>query len=45
MADQQFLHEQYRSMVLVDSSPKLLIEKFYTYQPPSIKTYIRKDQT
>ncbi len=45
MADQEFLHGKYRSMALVDSSPKHLLEKFYTYQPPSIKTYIKKDQT
>lgn len=43
MADQQFLDEKYRSMALVDSSPQHLIEKFYTYQPPAVKTYIKKD--
>lgn len=45
MADQQFLHEKYRSMALVDSSPEYLIEKFYTYQPPAVKTYVKEDQT
>ncbi|ASK62350.1 Rossman fold protein, TIGR00730 family [Virgibacillus phasianinus] len=45
MADQQFLHEEYRSMALVDSCPSQLIEQFYAYQPPAIKTYIKKDQT
>jgi hypothetical protein len=32
-------------MALVDSSPQHLIEKFYTYQPPAVKTYIKTDQT
>ncbi|HLQ88050.1 MAG TPA: LOG family protein, partial [Enterococcus sp.] len=45
MADQQFLDEKYRSMALVDSSPQHLIEKFHTYQPPAVKTYIKTDQT
>lgn len=45
MADQQFLHEKYRSMAIVDTFPEALIDKFYTYQPPAVKTYIKKDQT
>lgn len=45
MADQQFLDEKYRSMALVDSSPESLIEKFHTYQPPAVKTYIKSNQT
>lgn len=42
MADHQFLNENYRSMAIVDSSPKSLIEKFYSYQPPSVKTYVKQ---
>ncbi|SMF64923.1 hypothetical protein SAMN05661091_0116 [Paenibacillus uliginis N3/975] len=45
MHGQQFLHEKYRSMALVDSDPAGLIEKFNTYTPPSVKTYIKEDQT
>ncbi|MFC7678756.1 TIGR00730 family Rossman fold protein [Paenibacillus sp. GCM10028914] len=45
MQDQQFLQEKYRSMALVGTSPAELIEKFNTYIPPSVKTYIKKDQT
>ncbi|MGM1045595.1 MAG: TIGR00730 family Rossman fold protein [Bacillota bacterium] len=45
MHEQQFLHEKYRSMALVDSDPADLIEKFNTYTPPSVKTYIKEDQT
>lgn len=39
MADQQFLHEKYRSMALVDSRPDQLIEQFYAYQPPGVKEF------
>ncbi|NGP44299.1 TIGR00730 family Rossman fold protein [Bacillaceae bacterium SIJ1] len=39
MADEQFLHEKYRKMALVDSTPQALIEQMHSYQPPSVKTY------
>lgn len=45
MHEQQFLQEKYRSMALVDSNPAALIEKFNAYIPPSVKTYIKEDQT
>jgi uncharacterized protein (TIGR00730 family) len=45
MADQQFLQEKFRSMALVDSTPQSLIERFYHYEPPAVKTYIQEDQT
>lgn len=44
MADQQFLHEQYRSMAIVASSPRELIDRFNSYEPPAVKTYITKEQ-
>jgi hypothetical protein len=44
MTEQQFLQEKYRSMVLMESIPKVLIEQFYTYEPPAIKTYINENQ-
>lgn len=40
MVEQQFLQEKYRSLAIVDSDPKILIDKFNTYGPPTIKTYI-----
>ena len=43
--DQQFLQDKFRSMVLVDSNPDHLIEKFKTYEPPTVKTYIKEKQT
>lgn len=39
MISQQFLHEKYRSMLLINDNPSNLIEKFATYQPPTVKTY------
>lgn len=45
MHEQQFLQEKYRSMALVASRPADLLEKFDTYSPPPVKTYIQEDQT
>lgn len=45
MHEQQFLQEKYRSMALVASTPADLLEKFDTYAPPPVKTYIQEDQT
>ncbi len=46
MTREQFLHEKYRSMALVDVDVSGLLEQFRSYEPPSVKEYItRKDQT
>ncbi|WP_068776781.1 TIGR00730 family Rossman fold protein [Paenibacillus sp. FJAT-26967] len=45
MTSEQFLQEKYRSMVLVDSDPAALLDKFGSYEPPAVKTYIKEDQT
>ncbi|WP_077616085.1 TIGR00730 family Rossman fold protein [Caenibacillus caldisaponilyticus] len=39
MTKEQFLHEQYRSMALVDDEPSRLLERFHAYEPPAVKTY------
>ncbi|QTD41866.1 TIGR00730 family Rossman fold protein [Sporosarcina sp. Te-1] len=44
MTKEQFLHEKYRSMALVDDEPSRLLEKFNSYEPPAIKTYINEKQ-
>lgn len=44
MNEQQFLQEKYLSMLLNDISPAKLIEKFHSYTPPAIKTYIKEKQ-
>ncbi|RID81708.1 TIGR00730 family Rossman fold protein [Peribacillus asahii] len=45
MNEQQFLQDKHRSIALVDSNPADLIEKFYIYTPPAVKTYIKENQT
>ncbi|PLS16472.1 TIGR00730 family Rossman fold protein [Bacillus sp. M6-12] len=45
MTEQQFMDEKYRSMVFVDSNPETLIEKFSSYHPPAVKTWINEAQT
>ncbi len=44
MNEQQFLQDRYLSMLLNDTSPASLIEKFRVYNPPAIKTYIKENQ-
>ena len=45
MADEQFLHEKYRSMALVDIEPNGLLDQFNNYEPPTIKSYLTEKQT
>lgn len=42
MNEQQFLQDKYASMVLADTDPAGLLDKFRAYQPPSVKTYIKE---
>ncbi|MCM3789654.1 TIGR00730 family Rossman fold protein [Domibacillus indicus] len=44
MTTEQFLQEQYRSMLLVHDSAAQLIRSFHTYEPPAVKTY-KKEKT
>ncbi len=39
MVTEQFLHEKYRSMSIVDSDAKALLDQFESYQAPTVKTY------
>ena len=45
MADAEFLQEQYRTITIIDSDPKQLLDKFSTYTPPGIKTFIQVSQS
>ncbi|MEK3887360.1 LOG family protein [Bacillus sp. FSL K6-3431] len=45
MSDEQFLHEKYRSMALVDVEPNGLLDQFNKYEPPTVKSYITEKQT
>ena len=42
MADEQFLHEQYRSMAVVNEEPSVLLDQLSSYNPPAVKTYIKE---
>lgn len=44
MADEQFLHDKYRSMALVDVEPNGLLDQFNNYEPPTVKSYITERQ-
>ncbi|MFK9094419.1 TIGR00730 family Rossman fold protein [Bacillus salipaludis] len=44
MTEEQFLHEKYRTLALVDNDPKGILDKFITYEPPTVKTYITEKQ-
>ncbi|MCM3164817.1 TIGR00730 family Rossman fold protein [Metabacillus litoralis] len=45
MIQEQFLKPQYRSMVIVDSDPEQLIQKFRSYEPPLLTKWITPQQT
>ena len=39
MADEGFLHEKYRHMAIVETTPVAILDKFETYIAPPVKTY------
>ncbi|WP_156291891.1 LOG family protein [Oceanobacillus salinisoli] len=41
MVEQEFLQDKYRSMAIIKSDPRMLIDRFNTYEPPTIKTYAK----
>ncbi|MGI1804644.1 TIGR00730 family Rossman fold protein [Exiguobacterium sp. TDN 0502] len=45
MERQGFLIPEHRSMLLVESDPERLLERFATYQAPRVKTYMDRSQT
>ncbi|MFF3102176.1 LOG family protein [Viridibacillus arvi] len=45
MSDEQFLHEKYRTMALVDIEPSRLLDQFSSYEAPTVKSYITEKQT
>ncbi|OEH93871.1 TIGR00730 family Rossman fold protein [Bacillus solimangrovi] len=45
MLKEQFIHDKYLEMALVDEEPVELLKKFSTYQAPTVKTYLTDDQT
>src|SRR5699024_9903859 len=45
MSEEQFLQKRYADMAIIDPNPASLIEQFHSYQAPSIKTYVKNDET
>ncbi|QED49556.1 LOG family protein [Cytobacillus dafuensis] len=39
MTSEQFMHDKYRTMAIVDAEPNGLLDQFNKYVPPTIKTY------
>ncbi|MBM7542789.1 TIGR00730 family Rossman fold protein [Amphibacillus cookii] len=44
MTKEQFLDEKYRSMAIVDDEPSQLLEKFNSFEAPTLKTYSKEKQ-
>lgn len=43
MINEQFLHEKYRSMIIVENEPEKLLDRFASYEPPPIKTFEKEE--
>ena len=39
MVTERFLQEKFRTMLMIDDRPKELLDQFYIYQGPGMKTY------
>lgn len=45
MAQEKFMQEKHRSMVLTDTTAKGILEQFASYSPPSVKQYLTDERT
>jgi uncharacterized protein (TIGR00730 family) len=45
IAGEKFMQEKYRSMVIVDTTAKGILDQFAAYTPPAVKTYLTEDRT
>jgi len=43
MTQERFMHDNYRTMVITDTTPSGILDQFVSYAPPAVKTY-RTDQ-
>jgi uncharacterized protein (TIGR00730 family) len=41
---EQFVKESHRSMLIVESEPERLLDRFASYQPPMVKIWVDKDE-
>jgi hypothetical protein len=44
-AAEQFLKPQHRSLLIVEQTSHVLLDRFDTYQPPSIRKWLDQDQS
>lgn len=45
MEREQFMQPKYRSMVITDTTPEGLLDRFSTYVAPAVKTYLTEERT
>jgi predicted Rossmann-fold nucleotide-binding protein len=43
--DQAFVRPEYRPMIIADSDPKRLLERFRSYRAPEVKKWISEEET
>ncbi|MBB6638003.1 TIGR00730 family Rossman fold protein [Cohnella thailandensis] len=43
MLTEQFMQEKYRPMLLIDTEPSALLDRFEDYRSPSVKTYLKSE--
>lgn len=42
---EQFVKPHHRAMLMVESDPDILLDRYLTYQPPAVKHWLSKDET
>jgi uncharacterized protein (TIGR00730 family) len=42
---EQFVKEHHRAMLMVESNPDALLERYVNYHPPAVKHWVGKDET
>jgi len=42
---EQFVNEHHRSMLMVETNPEALLDRYFNYQPPAVKHWVGKDET
>ncbi|WP_415879416.1 TIGR00730 family Rossman fold protein [Methylomonas sp. TEB] len=45
VAAEQFVKPHHRDMLMVESDPNLLLDRYVNYQPPAVKQWVSKDDT
>lgn len=45
MEREQFMQPKYRTMVITDTTPEGLLDRFSTYVAPAVKTYLTEERT